>query len=664
MAYNKNFSIATSIPNFTGIIVVLLGIAVVLGWHFHIPQFIQIKSTYAPMQYNAALSFILLGLALISLNLKLQNSCIVFSSIIFVTSTFTLLEYLLKTNFGIDTILFQHPYITTNTPYPGRMAISTALSFLIISTCLLFLPNNKIFKQSNIVIGALGSIPFAMGLLALFGYITHFPSYKLGHTTEMAFNAAFGVTILSIGIFSLLVNKEHNLQTNITTWLPIPIITFIGTINIIIWIALSSSKNIDSTLPNIILITGGIISALMTYIIHLLDKAKQHTLKLEITNKKLDSILQHANNAIISINKESILTLWNPQAEIMFGYKEDDVIGKLMTELIIPPQYREKHTQGMNHMLKTGKASLLNKTIEIIAQRKNTEIFPVELSLFQSKFGEEPEYTAIIRDVTERKKTDDSLKAAYKEIKDTQEQLLHTTKLASMGELSAGIAHELTQPLQGIKGFAEAIKIDLDKLINKNSFTESETKKYATRNLKDLEIILQQTNRMSLILGSIRDFARSSNAEKILIDINKILESSLLLFIDHLKTQEVVLHKTLSNNLPKIYGNENQLQQVFINLISNSLDALSQIHRSKELIITSNFRLKSDFVEITIEDNGIGMDDTTLKKLFDPFFTTKIKGTGLGLSIVDRILKDHNAKTTVKSHLSIGTQFMISFPIQ
>ncbi len=542
MSQSKKLNLSSFIVITSGIISICIGILVILGWHLHISQIIQVKSSFAPMQYNTAFSFILLGLSLLLISASLPNLSITCSVIVGIISFFTLLEYILNINLGIDEFLFKH-YITIPTPYPGRMATNTAFCFLFISCGLTLVSIRHWLKNAHILLGIIASIPFAISSIALLGYLINLQSVSSWtDSSRMAIHTASTLTIISLGLFTLALKQSpKTIQNTLLEWLPIPIIYGTGTVNIILWLAISSSNTHHSILPNIILITGIIVSLLMGYTIHLLQKEKKYVIETR------------------EISKE--------------------------------------------------------------------------------------------------------LKKAYLEIKETRDQLLQAAKLAAMGELAAGIAHELTQPLQGIKGFSETIRIDLDKILGEDKLSEDEVKKYALRNSKDIEVILQQTSRMSTILSSIRDFARSSNLEKEQVNINKVIEASLVLFSDNFKINDVSLDLNLFKDLPNILGNTNQLEQVFINLIGNSFDAMNSVQNKKELSICSKLSSDKNHVNIEIKDSGIGMDEETQKKIFNPFFTTKKEGTGLGMSISDRIIRDHNAYITIQSKANSGSKFIISFPI-
>ncbi len=262
----------------------------------------------------------------------------------------------------------------------------------------------------------------------------------------------------------------------------------------------------------------------------------------------------------------------------------------------------------------------------------------------------------IFWDITERKKAEEELQKAYQELKDTYIQLTQAGKLAAMGEMAAGVVHELTQPLLGIKGFSMAL------LENLKCNLPTETSQQA---LSDLEVILQQTERMVELLSTIRDFARASGTEMSPLDINKPIEAALLLFSEQLRLNNIVVGKNLARDLPLVRGNANQLQQVFINLISNARDALDAKGGERRLTVHTERSPKEASILIEVIDNGIGADAETLSKMFEPFFTTrKADGdTGLGLSIVARIIKEHKGTLDVQSKPGGGCKFSIRLPL-
>ena len=255
------------------------------------------------------------------------------------------------------------------------------------------------------------------------------------------------------------------------------------------------------------------------------------------------------------------------------------------------------------------------------------------------------------------------------ELTEAQSQLLQAEKMSSMGEMASGVAHELTQPLLGISGFAQTIKNDFEKFLASEYLSEADMKVKIKRTLTDIDVINNQVSRMITIIKNIRDFARAPSSEKTKINVNKPIQGSLQLFLEQLRLHNIKIEQNLKESLPLINANSNQLQQVFVNLISNSRDAIDEKNgrepNNKKLIISTSITSDGKFIEVEFEDTGTGMDNETLQKIFRPFFTTKAtgKGTGLGMSIAERIIKDHGGEIKVNSELGIGTKFNILLPV-
>ncbi len=266
------------------------------------------------------------------------------------------------------------------------------------------------------------------------------------------------------------------------------------------------------------------------------------------------------------------------------------------------------------------------------------------------------------RDILEKivKQRTQDLEKTNQGLKETQSQLLQMGKLTAMGELAAGMAHELTQPLAGISGFTSAMISDID------SVAANESNKLLKDFKTDLEIILKETKRMTILIDDIREFAQISTTTKEKIDINQSILAALNLFTEQLKMHNIILVTKLSSDLPLMLGNLNQLQQVFINLFTNARDAMSEVSEKRILTVSSNKSKDQKFIEVIVEDSGVGIKNTDMEKIFEPFFTTKRaqKGTGLGMSIIMKIIKGHNGEIALSSKPDQGTKIVLSFPIK
>jgi len=250
-----------------------------------------------------------------------------------------------------------------------------------------------------------------------------------------------------------------------------------------------------------------------------------------------------------------------------------------------------------------------------------------------------------------------------KELEEAQTQLVQSEKMSAVGQLSAGIAHELNNPMGGILGYAQ---FALEKLSKTTAADLSEKDIEAQRRyLSDIE---QQAKRCRLIIKNLLKFSRSSDkTEWSQFELNATLDDTISLIQHQLDLGNIELVKTFADDLPKLYGNTSQLQQVFTNLLLNAQHAMlegGQIHLSTRL--APQLGEFSGCIEVIIKDNGVGIDPGHINKIFEPFFTTKAtgQGTGLGLSISYGIIKDHGGDITVSSEIGKGTEFTVILPLE
>ncbi len=237
------------------------------------------------------------------------------------------------------------------------------------------------------------------------------------------------------------------------------------------------------------------------------------------------------------------------------------------------------------------------------------------------------------------------LEQANKEIKQAQASLIQSEKLASLGKLAAGMAHELNNPLGAVSGRAQLLLMDMDKDKDLQA-------------IKNLWTIVEQTTRASKIVGNLLQFAREAKQEVEPVDINPVIEKSISLTRHQISLENVELSMELKPDLPRIMGDQNQLQQVFVNLITNAWEAMPD---GGKLTISTGLLQESLLIKVT--DTGHGIPKENLGKLFDPFFTTRETGTGLGLSIIHGIIEAHNGTIKAQSHLGQGSTFTVKFPV-
>ncbi len=238
-------------------------------------------------------------------------------------------------------------------------------------------------------------------------------------------------------------------------------------------------------------------------------------------------------------------------------------------------------------------------------------------------------------------------------------ELLQMSKHASLAEITAGIAHELTQPLAGIKCISQNMIDD----INYDEFDNLQA-------VSDLSKICTLVDKSSSIIDHIRNFSKKSTIAMQFIDINKVILNALDLINFQFKKHNIEIILQLNDDIKKIYGDKIALEQLLINLLLNARDAIIEKRKIENTdfngCIKINTELNQEKVDLIIEDNGIGISQDLLKNIWSPFFTTKRRsdGTGIGLSISNKILKEHNGEITIDSKQGVGTKFTIYFPLK
>lgn len=247
----------------------------------------------------------------------------------------------------------------------------------------------------------------------------------------------------------------------------------------------------------------------------------------------------------------------------------------------------------------------------------------------------------------------DRLSNAYLELQKTQDNLLQSEKLATIGTLTAGFAHEINNPVAGLQNCIRRIK-------NNPSNIE--------QNIKYINMMENAANKIENVVKGLLNFSRKQEFDSEPLSLAEIVENSLLLVSHSLEKNRISITKNIEENLPAIRGNKNQLEQVILNLLLNAIDAIEEKQNTikqaeRRILITSN--LIDNKIELNIEDSGIGIAKNNLNKIYDPFFTTKSigKGTGLGLSVAYNIIKAHNGKISLESEEGKGTIVTLSLKI-
>ena len=270
----------------------------------------------------------------------------------------------------------------------------------------------------------------------------------------------------------------------------------------------------------------------------------------------------------------------------------------------------------------------------------------------QSNLRLENSRKAMIHIMRDLKETTEEVQRREQELREKQEQLVQAGKLATLGELTTGVAHELNNPLNNIGLFVGNV-IDLIELGTADTDKE--------RILRELTSAMQQVRKATEIISHLRTFGRVASVSHEPVEIIQVIRRSLSLMQEQLRLRQIEVRIEIPAGEVLVIGNAIQLEQVFINLLTNARDALAAVPRK---VITITCDLKADLVEIRVRDTGPGIPAELEQRIFDPFFTTKevSAGTGLGLSITYGIIKEHRGTILVEKHEGEGAHFFIQLP--
>jgi PAS domain S-box-containing protein len=361
---------------------------------------------------------------------------------------------------------------------------------------------------------------------------------------------------------------------------------------------------------------------------------------------KLNAIFNASIEGIITLDTAGIILSVNTAVETIFGYSEEELKGCSFNKLLSPSQSK-KQGLDVSHYLQARTPSVIGLIRQVDGIRKDGTLVPLDISLVEFLIEGKKYFTFIVRDVSLRK---------HQEQKDKQhlEELAHVTRLCLIGEMGSGIAHEVNQPLTAIVNYTQAClrfigadKTDFDQLG------------------EILFKIHQQALKAGQIIHRMKDFVSNRKIFRTDADINNLVEDAVSLCANDLKEGSIILELDLANNIPEITIDDIQIEQVILNLIRNSIDALTLTPQNepRRLRIQSSMK-KHDLVEIKVSDNGSGIDDAQKAKILTPFFTTKPTGMGMGLSISRSIIEAHQGVFNFSSNPDEGTTFSFTLPIK
>jgi len=353
----------------------------------------------------------------------------------------------------------------------------------------------------------------------------------------------------------------------------------------------------------------------------------------------LDKVIQSSHNAIVVSDMKGHILLMNQAAEDLFGYSMEEAIRTKNARSCYPPGQAKEVMKRLKSEDFGGKGKLSAFRIEIINAKGET--VPVEMTgaiIYEGE--EEVATTGLFYDLREKI-------AGEKKLKEALVQINRSEKMAALGQLAAGVAHEVNNPLTGILIYANLALEGLDQA--------NPLRKYLTS-------VISDTERCKNIVKDLLAYSRQTSPAKEMFQVNSLIEQSLT-FIRHQKRfMNIELVKHMSDDTMLIHADKSQLSQVIINLVMNAIDAMNR----KGTLTFRTYRNKPHKrAYIEVSDTGCGIPEGNLSKIFDPFYTTKgpEKGTGLGLSTSYGIVKENGGRISIKETSPGGTTFLIELPL-
>ena len=372
---------------------------------------------------------------------------------------------------------------------------------------------------------------------------------------------------------------------------------------------------------------------------------KQNEITIRDSGARLAGIIDIASDALISVDEDQQILLFNKGAEAIFGYAADEILGQPL-DVLIPERFHAVHR---GHVAAFGgsatSARRMGERQTLRGRRKNGEEFPIEAGI--SKLATETTrlFTVILRDVTERERAEETLRQQ-------RDELAHVQRAATMGELTAALAHQINQPLAAIRGNAQAAK----RLMENGEPDLDEIGEI-------LDDIITDNRRAAEIIISLRGLLKKHTVATEPLSINAVVGEITGLLHSDAVIKNVSIQLDLAEELPPVSGDRVQLQQVLLNLIVNGFEAMDDVPVAERTLLIQTAQADASSVRVSVRDVGIGFDAQDVETLFRPFWTTKTQGLGMGLAIGRTIVEAHGGTLWAESSADRGATFSFTLPV-
>jgi two-component system sensor kinase FixL len=358
---------------------------------------------------------------------------------------------------------------------------------------------------------------------------------------------------------------------------------------------------------------------------------------------EFQALLDAAVDAIVVIDEHGLITTFNRAAEQMFGHSAREVVGKNVSILMGEP-HRSQHDRYMARYAATGVPRIIGKGREIEGRRANGEMFPVSLAVGEAADGGGRRFVGIIRDLSAQR-------AAEQQARALELKLAHVGRFNLMGEMAAGIAHEINQPLSAIATYAQAAR----RLLQRAEPDVVMLSDICTK-------IDDQARRAGQVIGNLRKFIRKQEIDTQSLDVNRVIADVMTLIEADAHSEGIPVSIQAADDLPRVRADAVQLQQVLLNLTRNSVDAMRGGLGKERGIVVSTERAEGGGVRIRVTDHGHGVARQLGENIFHPFVTTKRDGLGVGLAISKTIVQSYGGELSYSDNPRGGTIFQIELP--